>query len=64
MGKVSAEARKKYLDRINAYKEKAEEILKKEAIVLQVLEKDDTGSSINRSALQMKTSTSPPITSL
>jgi hypothetical protein len=43
MGKVSAEARKKYLDRINAYKEKAEEILKKEAIVLQVLEKDDTG---------------------
>jgi len=43
MGKISAEDRKKYLERTNAYKEKAEDILKKETIVLQVLEKDNTG---------------------
>lgn len=48
MGKVSTDARKRYLDTINEYKKVIEEIEHREAMILQVLAKDPAGIEYKR----------------
>lgn len=48
MGKVNVDARKRYLDVIKEYKKNVDEIEKREALILQVLEKDMSGSEYKK----------------
>lgn len=51
MAKVSAEAKKRYYDKIKEYKSKVENLLQHEKSVLQVLEQEDQGAAYKRLAL-------------
>src|SRR6478735_886497 len=48
MSKVSEDARKKYLETIQAYKKTIEDIENREKLILQVLEKDATGAEYKK----------------
>jgi hypothetical protein len=51
MGKVSAEAKQRYADRVKEYKQQIEVIQKREQAVLSALEKSDSGAGYKRIAL-------------
>jgi tetratricopeptide (TPR) repeat protein len=48
MSKVNVDARKRYLDVIQQYKKSIEEIQDRENLILQVIEKDSTGTEFKR----------------
>lgn len=51
MGKISAEAKAQYSERVKAYKHDTEAILQREKNLLRVLEKDDSGAAYKRITL-------------
>jgi hypothetical protein len=51
MGKISAEAKQRYSDRVKEFKQEIESLQKREKLVLQAIEKNSTGAGYKRFAL-------------
>jgi hypothetical protein len=51
MGKISAEAKKRYFDKVKEYKQVLDSIAQREKNLLQLVEKDDSGKEYKKIAL-------------